>query len=74
MIERQQATRKGPAVTVRFRSKSELANIRRAAKFEGLSLNTFVVGRASLAASKILETQKVSEQLMVERNLPSLNQ
>jgi len=61
MLTRQQASRKGPAVTVRFRSKQELTKIRRAAKKEDLSLNTFVVGRASVAADEILEASKVLE-------------
>lgn len=51
---RRMAGRNSPAVTIRFRTQKELALIRKAAKLEGLSLNTFVAGRAALAAERVI--------------------
>jgi uncharacterized protein (DUF1778 family) len=48
------APRKAPAVTIRFRSKVELEKVKRAARIQGLSLNTFVIGRASVAAHEVI--------------------
>lgn len=45
-------------MTIRFRSKKELASIKRAAKIEGLSLNTFVCGRAASAASEVIVSEE----------------
>jgi uncharacterized protein (DUF1778 family) len=39
---------------LRFRSKAEYAKIRKAATFEGISVNTFMVARAAKAADDIL--------------------
>ena len=56
------APRKAPAVTIRFRSKVELEKVKRAARIQGLSLNTFVIGRASVAAHEVV-TQSQTENL-----------
>jgi hypothetical protein len=62
----QQAPRKAPAVTIRFRSKAELAKIKRAAKLDGLSLNTLVATAASLEANQRIavfeERQKATKE------------
>jgi len=44
--------RKAPAVTIRFRTKSELERIRRAARINGCSLNTFVSNAAVVDADQ----------------------
>lgn len=54
MQDRKPARQFAPAVTIRFRTKKELETIKRAAKIEGLSLNTFVCGKSALAAQVVL--------------------
>lgn len=58
MQDRKPARQGAPAVTIRFRTKKELDSIRRAAKVEGLSLNTFVCGKAAVAAADVLAAEQ----------------
>ena len=50
MMVTQKSPRKAPAVTIRFRTKGELEKIRRAARLDGLSMNTLVATAAVLEA------------------------
>lgn len=61
MQDRKPAPQNAPAVTIRFRTKTELDKIRRAARIEGLSLNTFVCGRAARAAEFVLAMPRESQ-------------
>jgi len=54
MLNRTMATGKGPQMGLRFRSKAELVKLKKAARREGLSLNTFILAYASYAADKLL--------------------
>lgn len=54
MLDRTMATAKSPKMGFRFRSKAEYSKIKRAARSQGMSMNTFVVSHAALAAEKIL--------------------
>jgi uncharacterized protein (DUF1778 family) len=52
-----------PTITLRFRSRKEFDKVKRAAKLEGLSLNTFVVGRANVGAEEVIVTrERVKEE------------
>lgn len=61
MTSRKPATKDAPGMNIRFRSKAELEQIRRAANIEGMSLNTFVAFSAAKQAREVL-TQAPSEQ------------
>ena len=55
MLNKTMAGTKGaPTIAIRFRSKAEVAKIKRVARKEGMSLNTFVAAYASYAADKLL--------------------
>jgi uncharacterized protein (DUF1778 family) len=60
-ISRKPAPKVAPSVSIRFRSKAELEQIRRAASIEGMSLNTFVAFSAALKSREIL-THPQSEE------------
>ncbi len=63
-----------PNINIRFDTKAQVEKIKRAARNKKWSFNQFVIDSAEVNAEKLLETLKASEQLMVESNLPSLNQ
>ena len=54
MFNRQPANKNASALGIRFRSKAEVAKIKRAAKYEGMTFNTFVAAAASKLAEEIL--------------------
>jgi uncharacterized protein (DUF1778 family) len=54
MFDRKHAPTDSPKLGFRFRTKTEVLKIKRAAKAEGVSLNTFVVASASMYADQIL--------------------
>jgi uncharacterized protein (DUF1778 family) len=60
-MDRRQATKDSPSIGVRFRSKAEVDKIRRAAKREGMSFNTFVAAAAARAADEVLARSEQEE-------------
>jgi uncharacterized protein (DUF1778 family) len=54
---RRNASKDSPSVSIRFRSRAEMDQLRRAAKVEGMSFNTFVVYASSLKAAEILDAE-----------------
>lgn len=53
-----QKRRKVPSVTIRFRSKAELEQAKRAAKINGQSLNMFVVFQVCNGVESVLNRTK----------------
>lgn len=46
------ASKHGPAITLRFRSKKEMDDVRRAALHKGLSFNTYVLEMLKVAVKE----------------------
>ena len=62
VVNKRPANANGPSVTIRFRSKAELEQIKRAARIEGHSLNTFVIVSATVKSAEILSQLTQGEQ------------
>jgi uncharacterized protein (DUF1778 family) len=52
------ASRKGPTKLVRFRSKSEIEMVKRAARLLNLTANTFMAEALVRQASEVFQSQK----------------
>jgi hypothetical protein len=61
MLNKTMATATGQTFTLRFRSKAEMAKMKKVARSEGLSLNTFILAYATLAADKLVSASMASE-------------
>jgi hypothetical protein len=60
---------KRPAINIRFRSKRELAKIKRAAKLDNMSLNQFVIGRVSNAADDFIRSKEMAAAIIAADDL-----
>ena len=65
------APKNGPAVTVRFRTKAELALVKRAARVFSVSLNTYMVETVTRVAGEELPiAEQEYKKLLAEQRNP----
>lgn len=61
--------KKRPAYNIRFRSKREVAKIKKAAKLDNMSFNQFIIGRTSNAADEFIRSKEQTAAILAADTL-----